>query len=62
MSLPAIKGQHGELATIIPPGSRKPVLQGLTLEIPPGSVCMVVGPSGSERALLFVACWAYGRV
>ena len=51
MSLPAIKGRvTANQATIIPPGSREPVLQGLTLEIPPGSVCMVVGPSGSGKS------------
>ena len=67
MSLPAIKGRvTANQATIIPPGSRKPVLQGLTLEIPPGSVCMVVGPSGSGKALcsqcvrpLAMSSWRY---
>ena len=51
MSLPAITGRVTvNQATVVPPSSRKPVLQGLTLEIPPGSVCMVVGPSGSGKS------------
>ena len=51
MSLPPLKGEiEVNSMTIIPPGTRKPVLQGITATIPSGSVCMILGPSGSGKS------------
>ena len=45
----------------VPPGSQTPVVRGVTMEIPPGTVVGVIGPSGSGKstlARLLVGVWA----
>ncbi|RKF16773.1 type I secretion system permease/ATPase [Roseovarius spongiae] len=38
--------------TVIPPGSRQPVLQGITFEVRPGTAMGVIGASGSGKSSL----------
>jgi len=53
MSLPAPAGQlRLEAVSAAPPGSRVPVLHGLTLNIEQGDVVGVIGPSASGKSTL----------
>jgi ATP-binding cassette, subfamily C, bacterial exporter for protease/lipase len=53
MSLPAPEGQvRFEAVSAAPPGSRVPVLRGLTLAIEQGDVIGIVGPSASGKSTL----------
>ncbi len=62
LSLPAPKGHVSiENAVVVPPGAQAPVIRGVSLEIPPGTVVGVIGPSGSGKstlARLMVGVWA----
>ncbi|MCP4588749.1 type I secretion system permease/ATPase [Pseudoalteromonas sp.] len=68
MSLPAPEGHvDAEAVTIIPPGSRKPVLSAVSFTASPGEVWGIVGPSASgksclARAILGVWPTASGKV
>ncbi|WP_295888956.1 type I secretion system permease/ATPase [uncultured Thiohalocapsa sp.] len=68
MSLPAPEGRLGvEGLVVLPPGSNKPVVRGLSFELDPGEALGVVGPSGAgksslARALLGVWPAASGKV
>lgn len=47
--------------TVVPPGSSKPVLQGLNFTIPPGKALGLIGSSGAGKSSLaraLVAAWA----
>lgn len=64
MSLPAPKG-HYALENVVAgaPGSTTPILRGINITIPAGSVVGVIGPSGSGKstlARLLVGVWAAG--
>ncbi|HNQ48119.1 type I secretion system permease/ATPase [Hydrogenophilus thermoluteolus] len=62
LSLPPPKGHVSvEGVVAVPPGSQTPVVRGVTMEIPPGTVVGVIGPSGSGKstlARLLVGVWA----
>jgi ATP-binding cassette, subfamily C, bacterial EexD len=68
MTLPEPQGNFSiEAATVIPPGSKTPVLKGITLTIEKGDVVGVLGPSGAgkstfARALLGVWPTANGNI
>ena len=53
MSLPAPEG-HVQVENIIvsPPGSRTPVIKGISFTVPPGTVVGVIGPSASGKSTL----------
>jgi len=53
MSLPAPEGRlSAEGATIVPPGSRTPVVAGASFEIQPGEIVGVIGPSAAGKSSL----------
>jgi ATP-binding cassette subfamily C protein EexD len=64
MAMPEISGAiAAKGAALIPPGERKPIIQGINFSIPAGSVCMVVGASGSGKSTLIrgiLGLWATG--
>ena len=53
MSLPTPEG-HVQVENIIvsPPGSRTPVIKGISFTVPPGTVVGVIGPSASGKSTL----------
>lgn len=53
MSLPTPEG-HVQVENIIvsPPGSRTPVVKGISFTVPPGTVVGVIGPSASGKSTL----------
>ena len=53
LSLPAPKG-HVQLAgaVVVPPASRSPVLRGVDLDIQPGEIVGVIGPSAAGKTTL----------
>jgi ABC-type protease/lipase transport system fused ATPase/permease subunit len=56
MELPPITGRvSARNASVIPPGERRITLQNVTLDIPAGTVCMVVGPSGAGKSTFLKA-------
>lgn len=68
MSLPAPSGQISlEQVTVVPPGSRVPVVRGVSLELAAGEALGIVGPSASgksslARAILGIWPSAAGKV
>jgi len=53
MELPAPKGKLSvEQAMIVPPGSKVPVIKGISLEIEAGDSVGIVGPSGAGKSTL----------
>ncbi len=53
MSLPAPEGNlQIEQLTVVPPGSRTPVVRGVNLELGAGEALGIVGPSGSGKSSL----------
>lgn len=53
MSLPAPSGQLSlEQVTVVPPGSRVPVVRGVTLDLAAGEALGIVGPSASGKSSL----------
>lgn len=68
MSLPAPSGQISlEQVTVVPPGSRAPVVRGVSLELAAGEALGIVGPSASgksslARAILGIWPSAAGKV
>lgn len=53
MSLPKPKGAlNFEQAIVMAPGTRNPILQGLTLSLPEGTIAGIIGPSGSGKSTL----------
>jgi ATP-binding cassette, subfamily C, bacterial EexD len=53
MTLPAPQGQLSlEQASVVPPGSRVPVVKGVTLELAAGEALGIVGPSASGKSSL----------
>lgn len=65
MTLPAPKGAITvEAAVVVPPGGSKPLLQGITFAIPPGSGLGVIGPSGAGKSSLaraLVGVWPVAK-
>ena len=56
MELPPIAGHvSAKNASVVPPGERRITLQNVTLDIPAGTVCMVVGPSGAGKSTFLKA-------
>ena len=56
MSLPPLVGKISfKNLAVAPPGEKTATLQGVTAEIPAGSVCMILGPSGSGKSTLMRA-------
>ncbi len=56
MSLPPLVGNISfKNLAVAPPGEKTATLQGVTAEIPAGSVCMILGPSGSGKSTLMRA-------
>jgi len=56
MELPPIAGHiSANNASVVPPGERRITLQNVTLDIPAGTVCMVVGPSGAGKSTFLKA-------
>jgi ATP-binding cassette subfamily C protein EexD len=68
MTLPAPQGNFQiEAAVVIPPGSKTPVIKGITLAIAKGDVVGIIGPSGAgkssfARALLGIWPTAKGNM
>lgn len=53
MSLPAPRGHLSlEQVSIVPPGSRVPVVKGVSLDLPAGEALGIVGPSASGKSSL----------
>ena len=56
LELPQITGLiRARQATVVPPGARLPVLEGLTFTFTPGTVTVIMGPSGSGKSSLIKA-------
>ncbi|MDD5460631.1 MAG: type I secretion system permease/ATPase [Methylococcales bacterium] len=68
MTLPAPQGDFQiEAAVVVPPGSKTPVIKGITLAIAKGDVVGLIGPSGAgkssfARALLGIWPTAKGNI
>jgi PrtD family type I secretion system ABC transporter len=62
MPLPAPTGRLSlEGVRYAPPGTAEPILQGIDLQIEPGTTCGILGPSGSGKSTLcrlIVGAWA----
>lgn len=53
LELPAPKGQLScERVTLVRPGVKEPIVQGVSFDIPPGSSLGIIGPSGSGKSSL----------
>ncbi|MCV6590009.1 MAG: type I secretion system permease/ATPase [Marinobacterium sp.] len=53
MSLPAPKGEiRFEAAVVAPPGSRNPVIKGVTFQVMPGDSVGILGPSAAGKSTL----------
>lgn len=68
MSLPEPRGDFQlEIANVVPPGAKTPVIKGITMSIGKGDVLGVIGPSGAGkstfvRALLGIWPTSSGRI
>lgn len=68
MRLPKPKGHLSvELVSFVPPGSKFPVVKGVSFEIKPGQITALVGPSAAGKSTLARLCVgayppAYGNV
>ena len=65
MALPAARSLlEAETLTVVPPGGKKPTVQGVSLRIEPGRAVGITGPSGSGKSTLaraLAGVWAPAR-